>query len=325
MALDLPERLFTAHQRDRLNRLATVPHPDPLDEVDSASARRRLAHAEVLLTGWGAPRIDAAFLAAAPHLRAIVHAAGSVRPHIDPACFVAGIAVSSAAHVNARPVAEYTVAMILLANKGARKLERQYRDARARVDVCADPGIGNRDKTVGIVGASRTGRRVMGLLEPFDLELVVHDPYLTDDDAARLPAEPVPLDELLRRSDVVSLHAPDVPSTHRLIDARRLGLLREGATLINTARGSLMDHDALIAELRTGRIEAVLDVTDPEPLPADSPLFSLPNVTLTPHIAGALGTEVHALADAALDEVARLRDGRPLLHAVHAADLDRSG
>lgn len=325
MAPDLPARLFTADQRDRLHRLATVPHPHPLDEWDSAAARERLAHTEVLLTGWGAPRVDAAVLAAAPYLRAIVHAAGSVRPHVDPACFAAGIAVSNAAHVNARPVAEYTLAMILLANKGARKLERQYRDARAQVDVWADPGIGNRDKTVGIIGASHTGRHVMGLLEPFDVDLVVCDPHLTDDDAARLPAECVSLDELLCRSDVVSVHAPALPSTYRLLDAHRLALLRDGATLINTARGSLVDHDALVAELCAGRIEAVLDVTDPEPLPADSPLFSLPNVTLTPHIAGALGTEVHALAEAALDEIARLGEGRLLLHPVHAADLDRRG
>jgi phosphoglycerate dehydrogenase-like enzyme len=99
--------------------------------------------------------------------------------------------------------------------------------------------------------------------------------------------------------------------------------MRDGATLINPARGALVDHDALIAELRTGRISAVLDVTDPEPLPAGSPLYELPNVVLTPHIAGALGTEVRRLGGAAIDEVARYAAGEPFAYPLTAADLDR--
>jgi phosphoglycerate dehydrogenase-like enzyme len=99
--------------------------------------------------------------------------------------------------------------------------------------------------------------------------------------------------------------------------------LRDGATLVNTARGSLVDHDALLAELRCGRISAVLDVTDPEPLPPDSPLYTLPNVVLTPHIAGSLGTEVRRLGDAAIEELARYAAGHPFAHPLFAADLDR--
>ena len=108
-----------------------------------------------------------------------------------------------------------------------------------------------------------------------------------------------------------------------MLDARRLALLRDGATLINTARGALIDQDALVAELRTGRIDAVLDVTEPEVLPAGSPLYDLPNVVLTPHIAGALGVEVRRLGESALAELERYARGEPFAHPVTRADLDR--
>ena len=298
-------RLFTEQSLARLRDVADV--------ADAEIAA--LGDVELLLTGWGCPPVDEAVLAAAPRLRAIVHAAGSAKRLVTPACWARGIVVSTAAEANAQPVAEYTLAMILLANKAAPRAERLYRERRAQVDALAElPGIGNSGKTVGVIGASRIGRRVIDLLRPFDLELLVHDPYL---------AGSVPLDDLLTAADVVTLHAPSLPSTRHMLDRRRLGLMRDGATLVNTARGALVDHDALIAELRTGRISAVLDVTEPEPLPADSPLYELPNVVLTPHIAGALGTEVRRLGDAAIDEVARYAAGEPFAHPLTAADLDR--
>ena len=143
--------------------------------------------------------------------------------------------------------------------------------------------------------------------------MLVSDPYVEGG---------VELDALLAASDVVSLHAPSLPSTRHMLDARRLALLRDGATLINTARGALIDQDALVAELVSGRIDAVIDVTEPEVLPPDSPLYDLPNVVLTPHIAGALGVEVRRLGDSALDELERYARGEPFAHPVTRADLD---
>jgi phosphoglycerate dehydrogenase-like enzyme len=318
------ERLFTPSSLVRLREVADV-DPDMLyAEFASEAARAALEPAEVLLTGWGCAPVDEAALAAAPRLRAIVHAAGSAKRHVTPACWRRGILVSTAATANAQPVAEYTLAAILLANKAALPAARAYRERRARIDPLAEyPAVGNYAKTVGLVGASRVGRRVIELLAPFDLRLLVSDPYLGEAEARHLGVELRPLDELLACADVVSLHAPALPSTRHLLDRRRLGLLPDGAVLVNTARGSLVDHDALLAELRAGRISAVLDVTEPEPLGADSPLFTLPNVVLTPHIAGALGTEVRRLGDSAIAEIARYAAGRPFAHPLVAADLDR--
>jgi len=297
MRADLPARLF---DRERLERVVRVVE---------------LEHAEIVLSGWGCPPLDAALLARAPSLRAIVHAAGGVKGHVTDACWERGLLVSTAAGANAGPVAEYTLARILLAGKGADRLAREYAARRSAIDLAGEfPDIGNFGKTVGIVGASRIGRRVIELLEPFDFEILVSDPYVQG---------AVALDDLLAVSDIVSLHAPSLPSTRHMLDARRLALLRDGATLINTARGALIDQDALVAELVSGRIDAVIDVTEPEILPGDSPLYDLPNVVLTPHIAGALGDEVRRLGDSALAELARYARGEPFAHPVTRADLDR--
>jgi phosphoglycerate dehydrogenase-like enzyme len=318
------ERLFAPSSLARLREVADV-DPDAVhSELGSPAARAALEPAEVLLTGWGCPPVDEAVLAAAPRLRAIVHAAGSAKRLVTPACWARGILVSTAAAANAQPVAEYTLAAILLANKAALPAARGYRERRAGIDALAEyPEVGNYGKTVGLVGASRVGRRVIELLAPFDLRVLVSDPYLDEAEAVGLGVQRRELDELLACADVVSLHAPALPATRHLLDRRRLGLLRDGAVLVNTARGSLVDHDALLAELRTGRISAVLDVTEPEPLGADSPLFTLPNVVLTPHIAGALGTEVRRLGDSAIEEIARYAAGRPFAHPLVATDLDR--
>ncbi|KUH40264.1 MULTISPECIES: hydroxyacid dehydrogenase [Streptomyces] len=311
-----------------LDRLAVVAETDPSlvvrDFADPAHAGV-LERTEALLTGWGCPPLTAAALERMPRLRAVVHAGGSVKHHVTDACWERGLVVASAAAANARPVAEYTVASILFAGKRVLDARRAYRERRGPVDSLALlSGAGNHRRTVGVVGASRIGRRVIELLRPHDLDLLLHDPYLPAGEAARLGARPVSLDTLVRSSDVVTLHAPELPRTRHLFDRDRLALLRDGATLVNTARGALVDTAALTAELVSGRLYAVLDVTEPEVLPADSPLYDLPNVLLTPHVAGSLGNELGRLAHAALDELERYGRGLPFAEPVRAEDLRRS-
>lgn len=316
--------LFSDELRARLAAIADVLDEKPITNFASPRAQALLPRTELLLTSWGAPRIDADVLDRAPRLRAVVHAAGTVKLHVDPVCWQRGIVVTSAAAANAIPVAEFTLAAILLANKRVFALQRRYREVREwRKWDDEFPGLGNYRRTVGIVGASQVGRRVLELLRPFDFEVLLHDPFVDAADAAQLGARLVELDELIAASDVVSLHAPALLETHHQIDARRLALLRDGATLINTARGWLVDHAALERELVSGRIHAVIDTTDPEVLPVDSPLYDLPNVFLTPHVAGAMGAETQRMAALALDEIERFARGEPLRHAIRAQDLAR--
>ncbi|MDX3486609.1 hydroxyacid dehydrogenase [Streptomyces sp. ID05-18] len=284
-----------------------------------------LSETEVLFTCWGCPPLDTQVLAAAPKLRAVVHAAGAVRWHVTEACWERGV-VSSAADANALPVAEYTVATMLLANKRVLEVPEDYRRFRGAEKQWRDlySDVGNYGRIIGVVGASRIGRRVIELLRPYDLEVLVYDPYLPDADATDLGVRRSGLDELCAISNVVSVHAPELPETRHMIDRRRLGLMRDGATLINTARGSLVDQDALTEELVAGRLHAVLDVTEPEILPADSSLYDLPNVLLTPHFAGSFGNEVNRMADSAVAELGRYAAGLPFSHPVLREHLGRT-
>ena len=164
---------------------------------------------------------------------------------------------------------------------------------------------------------------MLALLRSVDFAVLLYDPYVGADEAAALGARPVELDALLAAADVVSLHAPALPSTQHLLDRRRLALMRDGAVLINTARGALVDGDALTTELVSGRLDAVIDTTEPEILPADSPLYDLPNVLLTPHIAGALGRETERLGAHAVAEIERFARGEPFRYPVRREELER--
>jgi phosphoglycerate dehydrogenase-like enzyme len=316
------ENLFRGEARARLERLAALSDPQPLTTFADERAAHVLADVEVLLTCWGTPTVDDDALTLAPRLRAIVHAAGTVKGFVGPGCWTRGIRLTSVAGANAKPVAEYTLAAIIMANKDAFAAQRRYtRDRRMPRPSTTAPIPGNLGKRIGIIGASRVGRLVIDLLQHFDLEVVVSDPLLAAEEAEALGARLIPLDELLATSDVISLHAPLLPETTGMLDARRLALIPDGATLINTARGAIVDSAALDAELVTGRIRAVIDTTHPEPLPADSPLFELPNVFLTPHLAGSQGTELARMASSALDELERYARGEPFAYEIEEADI----
>ena len=312
---------------DVLARLGNAVEIDPTltaENFTDPRVRAALADTEILITGWGCPQIDEAVLDAAPRLRAILHAAGSVKGLTSPAVWERGITVSSAAGANALPVAEYTLAMILLAGKDLFAQRDRLRAQRAFPYGEIMPGIGNFGRRVGVVGASRIGRRLIELLRPFDLRVTLADPYVDATEAAALGVPLLPLDDLLATSDIVTVHAPQTPETHHLIGRRELALMREGSMLVNTARGALLDHEALIEELRANRLSAILDVTEPEPLPADSPLFDLPNAFITPHLAGSQGNEVARLGLAVTEEAERLLSGRELAHAIDHAVLERT-
>lgn len=318
----LPD-LYPPRSMHRLQQLVRIDQTVVAERFDTDDIRAALASAEFLITGWGCPPITAAVLDAAPRLRAILHTAGSVKTLLSPACWERGLAITSAAAANAVPVAEYTLAAILFAGKDVFRLRDQYHASRNFTLAEVQTGVGNYGRTIGVIGASRIGRRVIELLRPFDFDVYLFDPYVDAVTAAELGVRLVDLDTLMRNCDIVSVHAPANAQTHGLVGAEQLALLRDGATLINTARGSLVDTDALIHHLETGRLYAVLDVTDPEPLPHASALWELPNVFLTPHIAGSHGNELARMGDCIIDELERILDGRPFTHAIVATDLDR--
>lgn len=305
--------VFDAGERRRLEAAVDVDAERAVDALDDLTPDEGRG-LELLITGWGVPPISAAQLERLPALRAVVHWGGGVG-FLDPSA-AGRIAVSSARAANAIPVAEFTLAMITLALKDAFWVSRRYGIEQRIVDREAELGhTGAYGATVGIVGASSIGSLVAERLRGSDLRVLAFDPYLDAARAQTLGIEPVQdLVSLARRSRVLTVHAPEIPQTRGMVSRAVLAALPDGATLVNTARGSLIDQDALVDELRSGRIRAVLDVTEPEVLPAGHPLYELPNVFLTPHLAGSTGNELRRLGRAAVDEVERYAAGLPFAH-----------
>jgi phosphoglycerate dehydrogenase-like enzyme len=306
----LQHRIF---DDDQLRRLADLVQVDTATTVPDFTevADDDLADVELLITGWGSPLVDGDLLARLPRLRAIVHTAGTVRFTVSEAVWERGdLLVTSATEANAVPVAEFALAQILLAGKRTLAQSARHRAVRRAHGERPPSGpLGNFGGVVGLIGASRIGRLVAEHLRAFDLDVLITDPYADDEEISALGATKVDPQELYARADVVSLHAPDVPSTQGMVSAPLLGAMRDGTTFINTARPALVDMDALRPHLLEGRISAVLDVHDD--LAADDPLWDVPTVLITPHIAGSQGNELHRMGEAALEEVRRLGAGEP--------------
>jgi phosphoglycerate dehydrogenase-like enzyme len=248
----------------RLDAVGTVIDRVPLTRLDDERAATVLADADVLLGHWGCPTLHEEVLAQAPHLGLFAYAAGTVKWQVVDAVWDRDIVVTSAAAANAVPVAEYTVAMVVLANKGVPLFAARERDRSAIVPLDRTR-VGNLGKRVGLVGASFVGRLVIELLAPYDVDIAVSDPYLSAADAQALGVQHLDLDELCSWFYVLSLHAPDLPATRHMIAAPQLARLHDGVTLINTAEAPV-DHDALLGRSPPAGCGDPRR-HDPEPLP----------------------------------------------------------
>ncbi|ASU86358.1 hydroxyacid dehydrogenase [Nocardiopsis gilva YIM 90087] len=301
----------------------------PVGNVQEASGTEErmieaIADAEVAVTQM-APFTEKVFTAA-PHLRLVaVCRGGPVNVDLDAAT-AAGVAVTYAPGRNAAAAAEFAVGMILAAMRRIATSSAELLAGTWRGDyyAYANAGVELDGTTVGLVGYGAIGSRVARVLVAFGARVLVSDPFanparITDDGA-----EPVELEDLLRRSAVVSLHARLTEQTRHLIDADRLALMPEGAVLVNTARGGLMDYAPLPEALRSGRLGALaLDVYDVEPPPADWALRDAPNVIATPHLAGASRQTAERAAHIVAAEVGRYDRGEALAFLANPAVLDR--
>ena len=298
---------------DLARRLAAVPglSIDVVDEADDDRLFRLLPGTDVL---WHVLKpCTAAMIAAAPRLRLIQKIGVGVNTIDLDAARARGIPVCNLPGTNSRAVAELAVGLMLAAVKRIARF-----DAGLRAGIWSDPalqdGIGELGgRTVGLVGYGAIPRILAPILAAFGCQVL----YAARRDAPDAIGERVPLDALLARSDIVSLHVPLTPETDRMIDAAALARMKPGAVLINTARGGLVDQAALTEALQSGRLGAAgLDVFATEPADPADPLFRLPNVVVTPHIAWiTTGTFDRSLAVAA-ENVRRVAAGDDLLHRV---------
>ena len=316
-------RMFNPAVWQALDAFANVIHhpgPDPATKSDLLAL---LPAADACITSWGVAPLDADALAAAPDLQAIAHMGGSVKRNVSDALWERGVHVTSAGMILAVDVAETTLGLMIVGMKKVWPLAQHVREGGWR-ETSWWPARELIHKQVGIIGASNVGRHVIKLLKSFDVTILLFDPYVSDEAAEELGVVKLELNDLLRRADVVSLHAPLKPDTIHMLNAERLALMSDDALLINTARGALIDEPALIAELSKGRFFAFLDVSDPEPPAPDSPLRHLENVVLTPHSAGCI-EDCSRMGELAVEELRRFFAGEPPIYQITPEMFKRIG
>lgn len=303
---------------DALTRLHdTVETVGPFRDP-TADPRAELAGAHGLVVS-SIPKIDGDFMdAAGPQLR-VVARPGIGIDNIDVGAATArGIAVVHTPDGPTESTAEHAIALLLALAKRVREADAGL---RTRGWNSRQPLVGTEvaGKILGLVGLGRIGGRVAQIARALNMHVLVHDPYVSDGRVAALGVELVgTLDDVLTTADFISLHVPLTPETHGLIDAQALAQMKRSAYLINCARGPVVDESALIDALQNGTIAgAGLDVFAQEPTDTENPLFDLPNVVVTPHIAAYTDDGVRRMSVGAVEQVLQVLQGRRPLNLVN--------
>lgn len=310
-------------ERARLeSSLHFVLPPQSIKEHASLPAEQR-AVIEVIVTSWGMPRLTPDFLALYPRLRGVFCGAGSARGFVTAASWQRGVRIITAAGANALPVAEYAFAHTILGLKRAWFQAMAMRTERRVVRPGPVP-TGTYGSTIGVLALGHIGRLMVQRLHTLDVKILAYDPYVTSEQARALGVTLVTLDEIFSLSDVVSCHLPLIPETEGMLRGAHFRRMQPGAVFINTARGRVIVEAEMLQTLRERPdLFAVIDVTDPEPPHGNSALFDLPNVFLTPHIAGSLGPECRRLGASIAADVEKFVLGQPIANELLEAEASR--
>lgn len=301
----------------RINSLGPVTWTEGEARLTAAELERRMKDSQAWIFGRGDVqiRLTRARIEDSP-CRFIGYTGGSLKRLLAEDAFDAGVPIVCGNDAFAAPLAEMTLLLMLMTLR---------RSGELIVPMITKSGFWPREKvytesllgkTVGLLGFGMIAERLLEMLRPFGVSVLVSDPYFSSRHARERGVEAVDVDDLFRRSEVVSIHHTLTRETYHLVTKERLALLRDGAVLVNTARGKIVDQEALAAELASGRISAGLDVYESEPLPHDHPLRRLPNVVTTPHCGGATMKCYREQVSFVVDDLEAFADGRPLAHEV---------
>jgi phosphoglycerate dehydrogenase-like enzyme len=283
-----------------------------VEERDRESFLKEIPDTDVL---WHSlERVTPQVIDAAPKLKLVQKIGVGVDTIALDACKARGIAVCNMPGTNTQAVAEMTLALMFAVLRRTVMLDGATRSGRGwSLSPASLDGIGEiGGRTVGLIGYGAVPRKLVPVLRALGANVIVWSRTPPDDGI-----EAVSLEQLLARSDIVSLHVPATPETTGLLNADRIAAMKDGAILINTARGALVDEDALIAALKSGKIAAAgLDVFVDEPVAASRPILSLPNVVATPHVAWVTDGTFERSFTVAAENCRRLAAGEPLLHRI---------
>jgi phosphoglycerate dehydrogenase-like enzyme len=321
---DLFASFFSARQQRRLSKLFRWNLIE--DRELLPNFKDNLRHVEGMITTWDSPRFAGGLTDLAPGLRIIAHCGGEVKSRFARDSFKR-ITITNAAEPMARATAEMGAAFLIYCARNVdfyrAELRKPSNDIYDRVHLhgSSESLIG---QTVGMIGFGRIGRALVELLRGFDMQWMVNDPYAPKGLTKKYPVRFVGLEKVLRESKLLVLTAALTEETRDLLGKENLARLPDGATVVNIARGGLIDLDALRNEVESGRLRCALDVTDPvEPLPVKDSLRDLPGAIVTPHVAGS-GRNVRAeIADVVMDDLERFFDGKRVRNRVTTAMLER--
>lgn len=288
-----------------------------LSTADFLSRSTPLPDVEILFSGWGCPKLDEAALANLPSLKLVLYGAGSLKSVVTDAFWQKDIPICSAWVANAVPVAEFSFAQIILGLKQVLRLPGIMRETKRRTLPEHFEDGGAFHTNVSLISLGQIGRFVAEHLKSLDVNVLAYDPFVSQAEAESLGVTLVSLEEAFSASRVVSLHTPWLPETEGMITGDLLRSIPPGGTFINTARGAVVRENELIEVMQQRPdLTAVLDVTYPEPPAPDSPLYTLENVFLTPHIAGSVAGECGRMGQYMLEELKRWQHGEPLRYQV---------
>lgn len=298
---------------ETLKRICNMIDAEPVQytKADVMENPERFRDVQFIFSTWGMPVFTEEEIADVfPNLEAIFYAAGTVQAFARPFLH-RGVKIFSAWIANAVPVAEYTVAQIILANKGYfLRSDLMSNGVVARAREMDKDYPGNYDATIGIIGTGAIGKFVCDLLKPYRLRVLAYSRSLTEEKAKALGVEKSDIETIFRTCHVVSNHLANNAQTQKVLTKEHFASMRPYATFINTGRGAQVDEDGMVEVLRERPdLAVVLDVTYPEPPVEGSPLFELPNCILTPHIAGSAGNEVYRMSEWMVDEFELYRNG----------------
>jgi phosphoglycerate dehydrogenase-like enzyme len=304
---DMP---FSPQMREEIDSLGETKWVDYWEKEKTPEDYRALIAAEkpdVLVTFWGSGQLTPEILEENPQLKYMCNIGGTVRRQVTRECLEKGLLVTNWGDVISRTISEASLMMILAS---LRRVTEMTMGMHVRREWPKERMRSLFERTVGLHGMGPIAQYLVPLLRPFGVEISAYSPNCPDEVFERLGVTRVAsLKELYASNDVISIHTGNTPENYHIVNAEILGAMQDGAVLVNTARGAIVDADALVAELKKGRIFAALDVYEEEPLPADSPLRGLENCMLIPHEGGPTGDRLVDVGRLCIDNIKRYLAG----------------
>lgn len=312
---EVRDTFIPSEVKEKIEGLGTVEWNNSKEQLSAEELREKIKGKDICITGWGTAQFSEYVLENADKLKLVAHTGGSVGRIVSGALFQKGIKVISGNRLFAESVAEGVIAYILALLRDIPFYDNETHAGRWR-KADGDYTEGLLDQTIGLVGFGMISKYVINMLKVFRTKIKVYSRYITEEDMEKYGVEKASLEEIFSTCKIISIHSGLTPKTYHMIGKELLEMIPDGALFVNTARGAIIDEDALVEELSKKRFKAALDVFEKEPLPVDSKLRKLDNVLLMPHMAGPTTDRRKFITLALIEDIKNFTAGRQMEHEI---------